>query len=190
MFRDSFRDAEVSFDFTAVDRQEEETDSPSFPARVPKKDSLMPWASQRAPRGQGVTTVYRKELVECKVTTSDQAGRKKMRKTMKNDSFAISKRPEECSQALQEKAQTVLFEFSSSSLREMSERQVGLPGMTQWKATDGQAEVGSKVKPWPGEYEVLHLAHRQRGGGEEGEVEGPWLACATAVNASPCLSCS
>lgn len=42
----------VSFDFSAVERQEEETDSPSFP---------------------GVTTVYRKELVECKVATTDKA---------------------------------------------------------------------------------------------------------------------
>ncbi|CAK9002652.1 unnamed protein product [Durusdinium trenchii] len=42
----------VTFDFSTVERQEEETDSPSFP---------------------GVTTVYRKELVECKVTTPDKA---------------------------------------------------------------------------------------------------------------------
>jgi len=64
----------VTFDFSNVERQEEETDSPSFP---------------------GVTTVYRKELVECKVTTSEQA--------------------------LQEK--------------------VGLPGMTQWYATDPQGNT-------------------------------------------------
>ncbi|CAE7649227.1 amt1, partial [Symbiodinium sp. KB8] len=38
----------ISFDFSAVERQEEEIDSPSFP---------------------GVTTVYRKELVECKGNT-------------------------------------------------------------------------------------------------------------------------
>jgi len=42
--------AMVNFDFAAVERQEEEIDSPSFP---------------------GVTTVYRKELVECKIVTAD-----------------------------------------------------------------------------------------------------------------------
>jgi len=42
----------VKFDFSTVERQEEEIDSPSFP---------------------GVTTVYRKELVECKVVTTDPA---------------------------------------------------------------------------------------------------------------------
>ncbi|CAJ1357773.1 unnamed protein product [Effrenium voratum] len=47
----------VSFDFSTVERQEEETDSPSFP---------------------GVTTVYRKELVECKVTTPDKAAQEKV----------------------------------------------------------------------------------------------------------------
>jgi len=47
----------VSFDFSAVERQEEEIDSPSFP---------------------GVTTVYRKELVECKVTTPDKALQEKV----------------------------------------------------------------------------------------------------------------
>lgn len=47
----------VSFDFTAVERQEEETDSPSFP---------------------GVTTVYRKELVECKVATTEKAIQEKV----------------------------------------------------------------------------------------------------------------
>lgn len=114
MFRDSFRDAEVSFDFTAVDRQEEETDSPSFPARVPKKDSLMPWASQRAPRGQGVTTVYRKELVECKVTTSDQAERKKMRKTT-----LLQSRRDQKSVRRRCKRRPKLF--SSSSLRVLFE---------------------------------------------------------------------
>jgi len=47
----------ISFDFSAVERQEEEIDSPSFP---------------------GVTTVYRKELVECKVTTPDKALQEKV----------------------------------------------------------------------------------------------------------------
>eukprot|EP00913_Durusdinium_trenchii_P000059 g54.t1 len=47
----------VTFDFSTVERQEEETDSPSFP---------------------GVTTVYRKELVECKVTTPDKALQEKV----------------------------------------------------------------------------------------------------------------
>jgi len=42
----------VTFDWNSVERQEEETNSPSFP---------------------GVTTVYRKELVDCKVTASDKA---------------------------------------------------------------------------------------------------------------------
>jgi len=42
----------VNFEFSTVERQEEEIDSPSFP---------------------GVTTVYRKELVECKVVTTDPA---------------------------------------------------------------------------------------------------------------------
>eukprot|EP00913_Durusdinium_trenchii_P031077 g29102.t1 len=64
----------VTFDFSTVERQEEETDSPSFP---------------------GVTTVYRKELVECKVTTSEQA----------------------------------------------TPGPVGLPGMTQWHATDPQGNT-------------------------------------------------
>jgi len=64
----------VSFDFSTVERQEEETDSPSFP---------------------GVTTVYRKELVECKVTTAEKD--------------------------LQQK--------------------VGLPALSQWKATDPQGNT-------------------------------------------------
>ncbi|CAE8714617.1 unnamed protein product, partial [Polarella glacialis] len=42
----------VTFDFSNVVRQEEEIDSPSFP---------------------GVRTVYRKELVECIVSTTDPA---------------------------------------------------------------------------------------------------------------------
>ncbi|CAJ1372857.1 unnamed protein product, partial [Effrenium voratum] len=64
----------VTFDFSSVERQEEETDSISFP---------------------GVTTVYRKELVECKVTTPDKA----------------------------------------------TLQQVGLPGLSQWHATDAQGNT-------------------------------------------------
>ena len=61
----------VVFDLGNVERQEEEIESPSFP---------------------GLTTVYRREVLECRVSTTDKA--------------------------LQEK--------------------VGLPGMSQWKATDPQ----------------------------------------------------